>query len=77
MPKCKSCGAPINWVKMFNGANMPVEVDKKTIVVVEAGKGYLYKGSESHFANCPNADQHRKPKIQNQKIGPLQNREGG
>lgn len=41
---CKSCGKEIFWVKTEAGKNMPVSMETK----------------ESHFADCPNADQHRK-----------------
>lgn len=41
--KCKSCEAPIFWVKTAAGKNMPVDVATH----------------ESHFATCPNADTHR------------------
>jgi hypothetical protein len=42
MAKCKSCGAPIKWVKMASGNNMPVNDGsiwvkpggKKTVTIV-------------------------------------------
>ena len=49
---CKSCGAPIVWMnrhpfnaKMLKGA---------------AADGKIQSFRESHFATCPNANQHRK-----------------
>lgn len=58
MAKCKSCGAQIEWVKTkTRGSSMPV--DPKYVVVV-TNEGQIVKGRISHFATCPNADQHRK-----------------
>lgn len=65
--KCKSCGAEIIWAVTDGGARMPVSVASKQIRVV------LHEGVKdpvariqptyvSHFADCPNADQHRKPR---------------
>lgn len=47
---CKSCKAPIWWVKTPADRLMPVCFDR--------GR----KEWVSHFANCPNADKHRKKK---------------
>lgn len=80
MRRCKSCGAPIVWIKMAGGKSMPCDADQvlywqqaggsQKIVtpngeVLSAelrgdpdkatGIGYI-----SHFATCPNADQHRR-----------------
>ena len=58
MSQCRSCGAPIVWLKTRNGKNMPVdpkeggEYDEK--VVFDA------KFHTSHFDTCPSADQHRR-----------------
>jgi len=41
---CKSCGAPIYWVKTKNGKRMPVNAKRPT----------------SHFATCPQANRWRK-----------------
>jgi hypothetical protein len=41
--KCSSCSALIFWIKTRTGKNMPVDVATH----------------ESHFATCPNADEHR------------------
>jgi hypothetical protein len=74
MPKCKSCKAEIVWVKMRqSGKSMPCDPQKITIVNVMAksngdhgddeliGLG-LVSGFVSHFATCPHAEQHRKPR---------------
>lgn len=58
MPKCKSCGATINFVMTNNGKHMPVEMGIKKLLV----NGEIVEGQEPHWANCPGADKHRKPK---------------
>lgn len=65
MAKCKSCGAEIVWVTTTNGKKMPVDMKPKTILIPVAmdGISVAYRavvGHESHFATCPNADQHRR-----------------
>lgn len=67
---CRSCGAPIIWCLSGNGKTMPVDAvptgegnvrilaDEKTVrAIVGPGGNRL-----SHFATCPNAAQHRKPR---------------
>lgn len=58
MPKCKSCGAAIEWVKMAaSGKAMPVDpVYKQTIT----DAGFFTRGRESHFSTCPTAAEHRR-----------------
>jgi hypothetical protein len=77
MIKCKSCGAPIKWVKMKSGRMVPVEVTKTSIVYLSAGFGFVEVGNVPHWGNCPNPDNHRFPKATNQEIGPLTKREPG
>lgn len=76
MPKCKSCGADITWVKTASGKSMPLDVkSEKRFIFLSAGQksAYEYQGVSapdavmydtytSHFATCPNAAQHRKAK---------------
>jgi hypothetical protein len=74
---CRSCGAPVRWVRTVNGKTMPLDPDPtpdgNIIAVVEPGGGRVAQviGKDdlidesvprykSHFATCPNADQHRK-----------------
>jgi len=38
----------------------PLNMEKKTIVVIDDDGGEIVSGYESHFATCPNAAQHRK-----------------
>lgn len=54
---CKSCGAPIFWLKTAAGRSMPVDSPS-----VQAGDT-TFDGARhvSHFSTCPNADRHRKP----------------
>lgn len=74
MPKCSSCGAEIIWCVTVEGKRMPVDRAPSTrgnMQLLEQGDGpplarvaiepfpYLYL---SHFATCPNASQHRKPR---------------
>ncbi len=66
---CRSCGAPIIWLaNRKTGKLAPIDVasKEKRIVVVEkptatAEDTYFMADTYiSHFANCPNAAQHRK-----------------
>ena len=77
MTKCKTCGAQIRFVEMASGKMMPIETNVKNVIAKTGGQWKVISGFESHFANCPGADKHRKPKMTNQDIGPLSNREGG
>lgn len=74
MPKCKSCGAPIHFIKMKSGANMPVEKEMVKYFIPAGNHADLVKGWLPHWGNCPGADKHRKPKITKQEIGPLTER---
>lgn len=75
MPKCKSCQAEVNYIKMEPvGHVMPVDNDPHPSGnIVINGRGYgeiqggdLFDSQEekpryiSHFATCPNAPSHRK-----------------
>jgi hypothetical protein len=59
LSRCKSCGEYIVWVKTEAGNNMPVDADS-----FEEGDELVYDKDKhiSHFATCPNADQHRRSK---------------
>ena len=63
MPYCKSCNAEITWIKTEGGKNHPVDAKatKRWVNVISLG-WLLLDTHESHFATCPNADQHRKSK---------------
>lgn len=83
--KCKSCGAPIVWIKMYgSGKKMPVNEEPALVLmsggtdkfvradgvvitgclVGEAYDDYpddnVVEAYVSHFATCPQADQHRR-----------------
>jgi hypothetical protein len=76
--KCRSCGAAIIWEpSTASGKLMPLDAEPHpdgNIVLIPAGAMVLSKetaetgkriGSRryrSHFATCPDAAQHRKPK---------------
>lgn len=67
--KCKSCGARIRWIKLKDSGNW-IPCDTATSVVqvitrmVSEGEvfGTMCTLYTSHFATCPNAEKHRKPK---------------
>ncbi len=55
--KCRSCAAPIYWVKTRSGKNMPVSIGGPGCYAPEeyaAGLGI------SHFADCEFAADHRR-----------------
>jgi hypothetical protein len=68
---CKSCGAEIIWAKTTAGKVMPLDEKPITLFVLD-GEGSLNRanaeikssvvGRTSHFATCPQADQHRRPR---------------
>lgn len=51
---CSSCGAAIAWIVTAGGRRMPISLRTVTLNVLGEREG------ESHFADCPNADAHRK-----------------
>lgn len=56
--KCRSCRAPIIWFKTKAGGDMPVDA-----ATVRIGDTELdLKRHISHFASCPNAAKHRRPR---------------
>ncbi len=57
MPQCRSCGAEIEWLRTKEGKNTPVDAKP---VFIETRNGDPIEGYRSHFATCPNADQHRR-----------------
>ena len=76
--KCRSCGAAILWVKTQSGKSMPVDAqpceDGNVCVATCEGGPTAFVPPEgttisdatrhkSHFATCPNAATHRKPKV--------------
>jgi hypothetical protein len=54
--RCSSCRARIIWLKTKKGANMPVDAD----TVKPSDTMFDPDGDQiSHFASCPNSNQHR------------------
>lgn len=66
MQKCKSCQAPIIWVKTLSGKIMPLDEKPESRFVLNGlGEGNtpyatMVKTYVSHFATCPNASKHRR-----------------
>lgn len=57
---CRSCGQKIYWVSHpSSGRNHPVSIEHED---AEAPTSLLEGQGISHFADCPNADQHRSAK---------------
>lgn len=54
---CRSCGALIVWFRTKAGKRMPVNAD--TTKPNDAEHQLDLKRHKSHFATCPNADEHR------------------
>lgn len=67
---CRSCRAKIIWMKTVNGKNIPVDAPQDNDVFIDAldraagraleGDIFDSKKHISHFATCPNSNQHRK-----------------
>ena len=57
---CRSCDQPIYWITTERGRSMPVdcEADEQCHAPNAAEEGL----GISHFATCPFADQHRRPR---------------
>lgn len=74
--RCRSCKAPIRWVVMAaSNKSMPLDYDPSPAGTVRidmgSGFGLVVRASAvtpdetlytSHFATCPNAGQHRRPR---------------
>lgn len=59
---CRSCGAPIYWVKTHNEKNMPLDRGGTNRVVLLPGGARVVKAYKSHWESCPYAKKHRKAK---------------
>lgn len=57
---CRSCNALIVWFRTASGKRMPV--DEATTLPTDAEHQLDLKRHKSHFASCPNANEHRKPR---------------
>ncbi len=58
---CRSCGAPIIWMKTKRGKSMPVNA-APSLEFGQVLPEYDPTKHVSHFATCPNAAKHRKAK---------------
>ena len=65
--RCKTCDAAIIWVKTPAGKTMPLDAKTTTWWLIDGGgAGEAVTTAkpvavrQSHFATCPQADQHRK-----------------
>jgi len=60
---CRSCQAEIRWITTEAGRQAPVDARPEKRFIIEdrlAGEvGRLVDAYVSHFATCPDADQHR------------------
>ena len=63
--KCKSCGMPILWARTDNGKVIPLDVEGERRFVINHTEHNRVTNAVtyvSHFATCPNASEHRKPR---------------
>lgn len=54
---CRSCQAPMVWLKTAAGKNCPVDIESWSGEIQFDSKIHI-----SHFATCPHAAQHRSPR---------------
>ncbi len=59
--KCWSCGAAIVWGKTKDGKRVPLDVEAIGGLLNEY-TGEVMRLRQTHFATCPNAAEHRKPR---------------
>jgi hypothetical protein len=61
---CSSCGAPVLWVVMTSGARMPLNPTPQRLITLATVDhvGHVQDCYTSHFATCPNAAEHRRPR---------------
>lgn len=61
MATCKTCGAEILWIRTTTGKMHPIDAKPEKRWVWNAVDGWdLLETHISHFATCPDADQHRR-----------------
>jgi hypothetical protein len=67
---CSSCEAPVKWARTERGARMPLDPEPRSDgnLVVEGAYARAVQSGDpgpffvSHFATCPNANKHRRPR---------------
>ena len=61
---CRTCGAQILWVHMRgSGKRMPIDADSlqsRVVLNKDQTLGAVRQTGVSHFATCPQADEHRR-----------------
>lgn len=70
MSTCRTCNAEITWAMTSNGKLIPLDVDLYDNGNIELRDGIAHVVAEpgdrprrrSHFASCPDAVAHRRPK---------------
>lgn len=65
--RCASCQAPIVWAWTETGRRIPLDAatEKRFVVTLDARgepQARMRATYVAHFASCPNADQHRRPR---------------
>jgi len=71
--KCKSCGKEVWWAQTVHGRMMMIEENPKGKIGIINGRAQVLKEGDmfadypdklytSHFATCPHAAQHRRPR---------------
>ena len=72
MAKCRTCQQEIVWGRTESGKRVPLDPPEKRFIRMDMLEGLAGVGRAedefcmvethvSHFATCPQADQHRKP----------------
>ena len=57
---CRSCHAPVYWVRTPSGRPMPVSVNTDVAAECSAPTLTATGCGVAHWADCPTADQHRR-----------------
>jgi hypothetical protein len=60
---CKSCGAAIVWAQTESGRRMPLDAEPERRFVLAGVEPTIARSVPtyvSHFATCPQADEHRR-----------------
>ena len=60
--RCRSCGARIVWFTTKSGKLMPANAEPEKRLVLNEGVAHVADTYLSHFATCPNANEHRREK---------------
>lgn len=61
MAQCRTCHQEIVWGKTAAGKTVPMDPSEKRYLDRGDGVYVMVDVHLSHFATCPQADQHRKP----------------